>query len=547
MEQTTRYLAGLCLKKGILLDKESFSLLSNFDSASLAEIIEKIIGFKEKFITKNFILNNFNKLQGLISDKRVIEKIKINFGLTLEISKEEIIEKEKHVQKDAGFNHLKVLYSHANKTKKITPADFTKYFRVRFMEMRNILQQRKELGGLTSINKINGQRQALSIIGMVYEKRVTKNKNIMLEVEDLTGRIKVLINKDKESVYEKAKAILVDDIIAIKGMGDQKILFVSDLFYPDAMINEKVFLDRDVSVAFTSDVHVGSNNFLENNFLKFIKWLNGEVGDEEQREEARKVKYLLVTGDTVDGVGIFPGQEELLNIKDMKMQYGRLAEFLSMIRKDVTIILCPGQHDCVRVAEPQPPVGKNYAGALYNLENVLLVSNPAVIEITGNNGRGFKILMYHGASMTSFVNEIEHLRISKAHGCPAKIVKEILKRRHLAPCHSFVTYIPYDDYDPLLIKEVPDLIATADFHKPDVDIYNNLLIVCSSCWQSITPFEEKVGNEPDPCKVPVLNLKTRKLKILDFSDEPLEVSQLSGISPINANLLEEKQEAQNEN
>ena len=521
METATRYLAELCMKKGILLDKESFSLLSSFDSGDLAEIIEKIIGFREKFITKSFILNNFDKLQGLISDEKVIEKIKISFGITLEISKEEILGKkeEKQIQKDSRFEHLKILYSHANKSKKIEPADFTKYFRVRFMEMRSILQSRKELDGLTSINKINGQRQALSIIGIVYGKRVTKNKNIMLEVEDLTGRINVLINKDKESVYGKAKSILVDDIIAIKGTGDQKILFVSDLFYPDCMINEKTFLDRDVCVAFTSDVHIGSNNFLENNFLKFIRWLNGEVGSEEQREEARKVKYLLITGDTVDGVGIFPGQEELLNIKDIRLQYEKLAGFLGMIRKDVTIVLCPGQHDCVRVAEPQPPVGKDYAECLHNLENVILVSNPAMIEITGNSGRGFKILMYHGASMSSFVNEIEHLRVAKAHGCPTKVVKEILKRRHLAPCHSFVTYIPYDDHDPLLIKEVPDLIATADFHKPDVDIYNNILIVCSSCWQSITPFEEKVGNEPDPCKVPILNLKTRRLKILDFSDD----------------------------
>jgi hypothetical protein len=51
------------------------------------------------------------------------------------------------------------------------------------------------------------------------------------------------------------------------------------------------------------------------------------------------------------------------------------------------------------------------------------------------------------------------------------------------------------------------------------------LIICSSCWQSITPFEEKVGNLPDPCKVPIVNLQTGALKILDFSDNNEEIEE----------------------
>ena len=51
-----------------------------------------------------------------------------------------------------------------------------------------------------------------------------------------------------------------------------------------------------------------------------------------------------------------------------------------------------------------------------------------------------------------------------------------------------------------------------------IDKYNDILIIASSCWQSMTEFEEKFGNLPYPCKVPWLNLKTREVKILDFSD-----------------------------
>ena len=44
-----------------------------------------------------------------------------------------------------------------------------------------------------------------------------------------------------------------------------------------------------------------------------------------------------------------------------------------------------------------------------------------------------------------------------------------------------------------------------------------MLVITGSCWQAQTQFEEKVGNIPDTCKVPVLNLKTRELNVFDFS------------------------------
>jgi DNA polymerase II small subunit len=130
--------------------------------------------------------------------------------------------------------------------------------------------------------------------------------------------------------------------------------------------------------------------------------------------------------------------------------------------------------------------------------------------------------MYHGASMHSFINEVDSLRTTRANDTPSKVVKYLLKFRHLSPIHGSVTYIPNADRDDLVIGQVPDIIATADLHRPDIDKYNNVLIVCSSCWQSITPFEEKVGNHPDPCKVPVLNLKTGQIKIMDFSELDVE-------------------------
>lgn len=504
----------LCIEKGMLLDRETYSILSEFDENTARNIIDKISSLKEKVITKSFLSNNVEKISQLVSDQKFIEKIKINLGVTLEI--ERCVEKSPRNEIDLG--KLRVIYSLANLSKKIEPDDFVKHFRNRYAEIRRILMERKELENLCSINKISGDRQKVTIIGLVSNKRVTKNKNIFLEIEDLTGKISVLVSKNKPEIVDKARDIIFDDIIAIKASGSREILYVDDIFYPDSYLDSKNNLVREESIAFISDIHVGSRMFLKNNFERFISWINGEVGDEKQKEEARRVKYLFITGDTIDGVGIFPGQEDLLDIKDIKEQYKILAGYLESIRKDVKIVMCPGQHDSVRVAEPQPFIGKDYGEPLYSIENLILVSNPAIIEIANEEGkRGLKFLMYHGASMIHFVNEIESLRLIKAHDTPSKVVKEMLKRRHLASLHGSVTYIPIDKEDPLVIKEVPDVIITADFHRADVDLYNNILIVCNSCWQSMTPFEEKVGNHPDPCKVPLLNLKTREIKILDFS------------------------------
>ena len=79
-------------------------------------------------------------------------------------------------------------------------------------------------------------------------------------------------------------------------------------------------------------------------------------------------------------------------------------------------------------------------------------------------------------------------------------------------------------------------------------------MIASSCWQSTTPFEEKVGNHPDPCKVPVLNLQTGAIKIIDFSDDDEEdviESECKEVSKNNNGNLETKniicEEVKNEN
>lgn len=507
------------MEKGFLLDKEMLSLFSGLDEKSLKEIISSLGDLKtgERFITKSFFLKNSDKIKNLIG--LGVESRK--FFIDLEgVGKKKIedSEKDKLVVNDQIY--VKVLSAPAPAPRKISVLDFVKYFRTRYTQIRKILEE-KNLENLSSIRKIGFNRENYTIIAAVISKRFTKNKNLLIEVEDLTGKIAILVNQNREDLFRKAKDLLLDDIVAFQVTGNSEMLFVNNIVYPDAFLKEKRKASDDIWVAFTSDWHIGSKMFLEDNLLRFVKWLNGESGSQEEREVARKIKYLFLTGDNIDGVGVYPEQNKYLKIMDIKDQYKRLAEIMLTIRSDIKLIMAPGQHDGVRVAEPQPVVEEFWSEDLHKVSNLTLVSNPALIEIVG----GFKILMYHGASMNSLVNEMEDIRINYGHKSPARVVKELLLRRHLAPTHGSVVYIPDEKEDGLVISQVPDILATGDWHRPDVGNYNGILTIASSCWQSATPFEEKVGNQPDPCKVPLFNLKTREIKIMDFggnSDEKIE-------------------------
>lgn len=504
------------LEKGFLLDKEMLSFFSQLQDRETADkILEKIKTISnERILTKSLIDKNLGKIQDVFSSledekKKLVERFFVNLTLNIEIKKEKYIGEKEEKEKIEEINNLKIISPSIVPPKKIVVEDFVKHFRNRYTEIKQILQDRTELQNLTSLDRINGQKQNISVIALVSNKRATKNKNILLEIEDLTGRGLALINHNKPELYKKAQEIVMDEVIGLKCGGSREMLFVNDIVYPDAAIFEKKKAEQEVYALFTSDMHVGSDKFLEENFLKFVEWVNGKIN---HKQEIEKIKYLFITGDNVDGVGIFPGQEEFLKIKNIKKQYERLAELLGMIRKDIRIVMCPGQHDAVRVAEPQPIIGEDYASPLYKLKNLTLVTNPCYVSLV----EGFEVLMYHGASFHGVINDIETLRVSNAHDNPARVVKELLKRRHLAPSHSSVIYIP-SEKDPLLIRRIPDIITTGEVHKVDIDTYNNILIIANSCWQSITSYEEKVGNHPDPCKVPMLNLKTREIKILDFS------------------------------
>ncbi|MEK6819864.1 MAG: metallophosphoesterase [Nanoarchaeota archaeon] len=531
---------GFCLKKGLLIDKETLSLFSGTTDVESAKlIIEKIKEHTDsRIITKSIFYQYKDKvdefLSGFPDEKREgIKKLKIELGLSIEILSEERRlaknkinpegfsidaspkkELEKQEEKEESF--VKIVSTHHPIGKKFEVGDFIKYYRNRFSEMRGILQERPELTNLVSINKISGSKQAMSIIGMVSDKKVTKNKNLILEVEDSTGKIKVIVGSNKRETFERAENICLDSVLGFRGSGSREVFFANEIFLPDVPLFDKKFAPVEEYALFISDIHVGSKLFLENNFLNFIDYLNGKIPN---TPETSKIKYLFVVGDLVAGVGVYPNQERDLLIKDIEGQYSKFAELIGKIRSDIKIIIIPGNHDCVRLAEPQPILDDKYAWPIYNLKNVILASNPSVINIGARrNFSGFDILMYHGFSYFYYASNIPKLIVQDSANSPDKIMTYLLQHRHLAPTHSSVQYVPMEK-DPLIIKNVPDIFVSGHTHTGTISNYNNVLVISSSCWEDLTPIQEKFGSKPNFCKVPMFNLKTRAVRMLDFEDE----------------------------
>jgi DNA polymerase II small subunit len=422
-------------------------------------------------------------------------------------------------------SNVEIVKSFDKKSQKLEVNDFTLHYTRRYEQLRNLLQSRTELLAPLSINRILSKKdkENLSTIGIVFEKRYSKNNHLILTIEDHTGSIPILINNSKKELFEKVKDIVLDEVIGIKGVNGDKIIFVEDIFFPDIPKNTNIKKSSEEEyIAILSDFHVGSELFLESEFLKFIEWLNLKSGTKEQKEVAKKIKHIFIVGDLVDGVGIYPNQDDEQNIPDIKLQYQKVIDLVKIIRKDINIIICPGNHDAVRLAEPQPVLGRDLINELYEMDNVTLVSNPSYVNISKTeNFEGFNVLLYHGYSYDTYSENVESIRFSGETISDRinLVMRFLLQKRHLAPTHGSTLFVPNKEEDNLVIDIVPDFFISGHIHKSNITQYGKVTKVAGSCWQSITPFQLKVGHRPEPGRVPIINLKTRESKILKFYEE----------------------------
>jgi len=417
---------------------------------------------------------------------------------------------------DDIITKVEVLDSYVDQPKKREVKDFVGYMKMRYQALKKLLLQRQELSTTISVNKAftKNQKEPVAIIGFVYSMEQTKNGNYILEIEDPTGIIKVLIYSKNEELIALVDQIVLDEVIGVVGTMGDTLVYAKTILFPDIPVKEFKKCKDDVSVAFISDLHVGSKMFAREEFERFIDWLNLRYGTDEQKELARNVKYLIISGDLIDGVGIYPGQDKELYIQDIYGQYDAFAAYLGSLRKDIRVVVCGGNHDALRLSEPQPALSKDFARSVHALKNVQIVSNPAFVRIHGM----FDILMYHGYCFDYYMNNVDYLRKAGSYDASDTMMEFALRKRHIAPTHISSLYIPDTERDPLVIERVPDFFVSGHIHH-DVKIgsYKNVTLIGCCSFQYKTAFQEKLGHTNITWgKIPVINLKTRQVKVVDF-------------------------------
>ncbi|MCJ7450529.1 MAG: DNA-directed DNA polymerase II small subunit [Candidatus Nanohaloarchaeota archaeon QJJ-9] len=392
---------------------------------------------------------------------------------------------------------VKVLKHYEGNQREIDVEDFVSYYNDRFVKMKDLLTNRMELSNSVSIDRMDSvSGDGLSIIGMVIDKYKTSSGKWIVNIEDDTGDTKLLVEEDE------GERIVGDEVIGVSGTLGDDIIFADEIVRPDVPLTRDITTtEEEVYAVFTSDFHFGSIDTLCDKADKLIEWLKSD------EEVASKVGYLFINGDIVEGVGNYPGQEDELEVMDIYKQYERFEEFVKKIPSDVQVIVTPGNHDFVRMAEPQPPLPEELFDDIYDYENVYFVSNPSLIEIHGFDSEGLEVLMYHGYSFDNHVDAIPDLR-DKAYDDPTVAMVDMLKRRHLAPTFGSNLLSPEDE-DLLVIEEVPDVFVIGHTHGFSVDNYKGINLISSGTMQSQTSFQKRMGHKPDPGIVGVVNLETR--------------------------------------
>ena len=399
-----------------------------------------------------------------------------------------------------------------NSTCEGTTKDFARLFVNRYDVLRKLLRkQRREMANVIPINRIkkSGAKE-IQIVGIIDEVRTTQNGNRLIEIEDETGSFRSIALKSNREAFQMANEIVLDEVVGIKGQlsKNDDLLVIQNIIFPDVSIQkERHKSDVPICAAFLSDIHLGSKEFMEKQWQAFLRWINGEIGNSRQRDVAGKIKYLVIPGDVVDGIGIYPNQDKELLITDLYKQYEALADQLQLIPDHISIVMQPGNHDAVRPAEPQPTFEKEIRD-LFSSKDITFVGNPCYFSL-----HGVEILSYHGQSLLDFATNIQRLRYNE----PVEIMKVMLKKHHLAPSYGGYTPLAPEHLDYMVIDKVPDIFVTGHVHLAMIGEYRGVTLINASSWQSQTSYQKMLNFIPDPAKLPIADLRTGNVTMMDFS------------------------------
>ncbi len=388
--------------------------------------------------------------------------------------------------------------------------DYLEYFRDRFRRVEKLLRQRIDVRSAASvIDALKAPaNMKLKIIGMVTEKREIKQK-ILLRIEDLHATATVLVPQNApQNLLKKARLLLLDQIVCLSVRKTRRLVIAEDIILPDIARKSRHKASIPVHAVLTSDMHVGSTKFHKESFNRFTLWLNGKYGNEKMREIAGHVKYVLIAGDIVDGIGIYPNQIKELAVKEVYEQYRLAAKFIEEIPDYIEVVIIPGNHDAPRKALPQPAISNEFLEPLQESRKVHSLGNPSFLSL-----HNVETLLYHGRSLEDVIYAVPGM----SHQHPEKAMTLLLQSRHLAPVYGGKTPLSPENRDLLVIERVPDILHSGHIHVLEYNNYRGVLVVNSGGWQQQTSYMRRLGFVPTVGKAPVVNLQTLEAAVIPFS------------------------------
>ena len=395
--------------------------------------------------------------------------------------------------------------------------DFVKYFRDRYNKIKAMIE-RKVNRKAYPLNKVYKRKKEndVFVVGIVSDISTTKKGHKRVEIEDENTSFTIILMKDKIEEGKLPNDILLDEVIGFIGYIPESgnVMFANDYIRPDLTPRKPKTTDEKIYTAFLSDIHIGSYEFLEKSFKKFIKFLNGDTSNGLEEKIASRLKYISIAGDLVDGVGIYPGQEYDLYDVDILSQYKEVATYIEQIPEHIHIIISPGNHDALRPAEPQPIFPERILKLFEGLDNITFLSNPGFVNV-----HGLDFLLYHGRSFDDVIGQISTAKYTD----PPSIMKELLKRRHLCPTYGGRCPIAPEHEDYLVIHNEPDIFHTGHIHINGYDNYKGTIMINSGTFQEQTDFQKKMGIHPTPARVPILDLSKTGSQYIEWNNGKIEV------------------------
>lgn len=457
---------------GFQIHPDALKILEQIDVKDLEKVVRQVVREKEKQRAYLILQKDLETLLGIKEGEELDDLHEVIFDPTTKIASAEGVD---------GFNTL---------------------FSNRYAKLKKIISGRPEAKMLKSNSAVisSKSKEEVYVCGLLSERRTDRNVT-RITLDDPSGSIETIVID--EDLQKTASSLLMDQFVMGKIIaGKNGGFIVKDIILPDVPEHAPNRSRTDTFALFVSDLHIGSKFFMETEFLELVSWLSSSD------PIARKVRFMVIAGDVVDGIGIYPNQDRELVALDTNEQLRLVFEILDKIPKHIKVFISPGNHDPGRRALPQPAIPAKYNPNLWGRKNFFMIGNPAMVSFNG-----VKVLVFHGQSIDDIVKTTPGLSYDN----PSKVMQYLLKARHLSPIYGGQTPLAPEIEDYMVIDEIPDIFHVGHVHVVGVDLYRGVLLVNSGAWQSQTPFQAGVGVTPTAGLAVLVNLKTFQVYTKDFA------------------------------